>query len=85
MSSPTKELEKLIYSKELNHGGHPVLRWMMGNCATETDAAGNIKVSKKRSLEKIDGIVALIMALGRLAVTGEPIKSVYSDDGIQFI
>ena len=85
MSSPTKELEKLIYSKQLKHGGNPVLRWMMANCAIETDAAGNIKVSKKRSQEKIDGIVSLIMAIGRLAVTGEPVKSAYSDHGIQFI
>ena len=45
------------------HGGHPVLRWMAGNVSIDTDATGNWKPSKKKSIEKIDGIVALIMAI----------------------
>ncbi len=49
----------------LRHGNNPVLRWMASNVAVETDAAGNLKPSKRKSKEKIDGIVALIMALGR--------------------
>jgi phage terminase large subunit-like protein len=65
MSAPTKELEKLIVSGHVRHGGHPVLRWMAGNVAVEQDAAGNLKPSKKKSTEKIDGIVALVMALDR--------------------
>ena len=65
MTAPTKELLKLIASGKLAHGGHPVLRWMASNLAVETDAAGNLKPSKKKSTERIDGIVALIMALGR--------------------
>lgn len=69
MTAPTKELEKLVLSGKISHGGHPVLRWMASNAAAEEDAAGNIKPSKKKSTEKIDGIVALIMALGRAMVS----------------
>jgi phage terminase large subunit-like protein len=65
MSAPTKELDKLVASGALHHGGHPVLRWMAGNVAVEQDPAGNIKPSKKKSTEKIDGIVALVMAIDR--------------------
>ena len=68
MTAPTKEFEKLVMSGKLRHGGHPVLRWMASNVAVETDAAGNLKPSKKRSTERIDGIVAAIMGLGRLLV-----------------
>jgi len=81
MSAPTKELEKLIYGEQLAHGGDPVLRWMAQNVAVEEDAAGNIKPSKKKSFEKIDGIVALIMALGR-AITQESAGSIYETRGL---
>ena len=47
------------------HGGNPVLRWMAANVSLETDAADNWKPSKKKSRERIDGIVALIMGLER--------------------
>ena len=65
LSNPSKELERLVLSHKIAHGGHPVLRWMASNVATETDAAGNIKPSKAKSTEKIDGIVALVMAIDR--------------------
>ena len=64
MSAPTKELEAHVISRKLAHGGNPVLRWVASNIAAEEDAAGNIKPSKKRSPERIDGIVALIMGIG---------------------
>ena len=57
----------------LRHGGNPVLRWMAGNASIETDAAANWKPSKKKSRERIDGIVALIMALER-ATTHESVS-----------
>jgi phage terminase large subunit-like protein len=85
MSAPTKELERIVYSKELNHGGCPVLRWMAGHVTVEQDAAGNLKLSKKKSQEKIDGLVALVMALGRANVRTEPTKSVYSSGGLSFV
>ena len=71
MNEPSKALEKLVVGRQLRHGGNPVLRWMANNCAVEIDAAGNVKPSKKRSTERIDGVVALIMAVG-LSLTAPP-------------
>jgi phage terminase large subunit-like protein len=64
MSSPTKEFEKQILCEEINHQGNEVLRWMMGNVTLRTDPAGNIKVDKGKSQDKVDGVVAAVMALG---------------------
>lgn len=64
MSEPAKKLETLIISEKLKHGDNPVLRWMAANVMVEMDAAGNIKPSKAKSTEKIDGIVATIMGVG---------------------
>ena len=82
MSAPTKELDKLIVGGTLRHGGHPVLRWMAGNVAIEQDPAGNVKPSKRKSTEKIDGIVALVMALDR-ATRHTQVGSVYDRDGAE--
>ena len=65
MSPPTKELMKLTLEKKIAHGGQPVLRWMMDNIFIKRDPAGNIKPDKEKSTEKIDGAVAMIMALDR--------------------
>ncbi|MBQ3462427.1 MAG: hypothetical protein IJH36_04825, partial [Clostridia bacterium] len=65
MSPPTKEFYKLLLEGKIAHGGNPVLRWMAGNVVVETDAAENIKPTKAKSTEKIDGIVAAIMSLDR--------------------
>jgi len=64
MNAPTKKLEELVLSEHVAHAGHPVLRWMAGNVSLEKDAADNWKPSKKKSIERIDGIVALVMAVG---------------------
>jgi phage terminase large subunit-like protein len=72
MSSPTKKLEQLVLAGQLAHGGNPVLRWMANNVSLETDAADNWKPSKKRSRERIDGIVGLIMGLGTALDNPEP-------------
>ncbi len=63
-----REIEKAILEHKLRHGGHPILRWMAGNVEVETDAAGNQRPSKARSSERIDGMVALDMAVGRWIV-----------------
>ncbi|HEY1065072.1 MAG TPA: terminase TerL endonuclease subunit, partial [Pirellulales bacterium] len=85
MSSPTKELERLIRSKQLAHAGHPVLRWMAGNVVTISDKNENVRPSKGKSTEKIDGIVALIMALARaqLRPVAAPKPSVYETRGVR--
>lgn len=82
MSAPTKEIEKLVLAGKFKHGGEPVLRWMAGNVVAESDAAGNLKPSKKKSQEKIDGIVASIMALGR-AMVGPQGESMYEHGGLR--
>ena len=64
MSEPTKDFEVLIKSKKLIHDGNGVLAWQMSNVELELDPADNVKPSKKKSRNKIDGIVASIMALG---------------------
>jgi phage terminase large subunit-like protein len=68
MSAPAKEFEKLVFGSQLVHPNNPVLNWMASNVAVEQDAAGNLKPSKKVSTERIDGIVAAVMAVGRLAL-----------------
>jgi phage terminase large subunit-like protein len=63
MAAPTKRLLELVLAGDLAHGANPVLRWMASNVIVQTDPAGNIKPDKAKSREKIDGIVALIMAI----------------------
>jgi phage terminase large subunit-like protein len=64
MNAPSKQLEALVASEKIRHGGHPTLAIQAMHCAAPADAYGNIKPSKKKSTERIDGIVALVMALG---------------------
>jgi phage terminase large subunit-like protein len=96
MSPPTKDLMRLVLSKQIAHGGNPVLRWMMDNVCIQTDSgsgeaigmddAGNIKPSKAKSNEKIDGVVAMIMGLARALVNdGAPKESVYDTRGVIWI
>jgi len=68
LSAPTKELEKLLLAGKFRHGGHPVLRWMFSNVAIQQDSAGNMKPAKDKSFEKIDGVMATVMACGRAMV-----------------
>ena len=76
MSAAAKALEAACVSGRLLHGGHPVLGWQAGNVAIDSDYAGNIKPSKKKSTERIDGIVALAMAFGihSTATTAPPVN-----------
>lgn len=82
MSPATKEFYKLLMQARVIHGGNPVLRWMAGNVVVETDAAENIKVTKAKSPEKIDGIVASIMAIDRAVRNQSDSGSVYDERGI---
>lgn len=63
MSSPSRQFENLVLSQRIRCHS-PVMDWMAGNVAVQTDYASNIKPSKAKSTERIDGIVALVMALG---------------------
>jgi len=69
MTAPTKELDVLYRRRQIRHGGHPVLAWCADNVSLDKDAYDNWKPSKKKSRERIDGIVALVMALSRALVS----------------
>ena len=75
MSPASKELMRIVLDEKLMHGGNPVLRWMFENVYIETDAAGGMKPSKKRSREKIDGAVATVMSVYRAVVADKTEKS----------
>ena len=81
MSPPTKEFYKLMMEGKIIHGGNPVLKWMALNVVVDRDAADNVKPTKAKSPEKIDGIVAAIMALDR-CIRQENTESVYDSRGL---
>lgn len=81
LGEPSKFFERLVTSGVLDHGGHPVLRWMAGNAAVRFDENMNFMPTKKRSAEKIDGIVAAVMACA-LSIQPDEGPSVYEDRGI---
>ena len=87
MSPPTKELQKLVLEERLAHGGNVPLRWMLDNAIIRSDPAGNIKLDKEKSTERIDGAVALVMALDRALRNGESQNStsVYDERDMIFI
>ena len=65
LSEPAKEFEKLIVDQKLRHGGHPVMRWMVGNASVRRDSNDNIVPDKQESKAKIDGVLSTVNALGR--------------------
>lgn len=81
MSPPTKELMNLVLSKKIRHGGHPVLRWNADNMVVTQDPAGNLKPDKAKATQKIDGMVALIMAIDRASRNAQPETSIYEERG----
>ena len=81
MSAPTKHLESLVLRGDIKHGGNPVLRYHAASAAVRGDPAGNIKIDKARSTERVDGMVALVMAVGRAMASYEK-PSPYTDRGI---
>ncbi len=87
MSAPTKDFEKRVLGKELNHGNNPVIKWMVSCTELKTDGTDNIKPDKPdrtRTGKRIDGVVASIMALDR-AVQNQGKSSVYEDRGVRAI
>ncbi len=87
MSPPSKEFEKIVVGGQLDHLNDPVLRWMMGNVMIYQDINQNIKPDKKRSRNKIDGIVALIIAIGEwMSVTyGKEDTEIYKDRELRMV
>ena len=86
MKSPCKRWEELVLDGLIDHGGNPVMRWMVENCIVTRDAAGNMKPDKEASGEKIDGVVAGLMALARrMVLDADEGGSVYDTRGIELI
>jgi len=85
MSPPTKDLERLIIGHQLSHGNNPVLTWMANNLVVVMDAAGNYKPDKEKSTERIDGMVALIMAMDRAMRRVSDGQSVYEERGLETV
>lgn len=80
MAAPTAELLRLIKGGLYRHGGNPLARWEAGNAVTRSDPAGNLKLDKSRSADKIDGLVAAVMALDR-ALRATPATEDYAAAG----
>jgi phage terminase large subunit-like protein len=79
MSAPCKEIERAVLGRQFRTGGDPILRWNISNIRVETDAAGNIKFTKSKSVGKIDGAVAVAMAIGVSLVSEDDSGYIYSD------
>lgn len=83
MNPAMKALEVAIQQRELNHGGNPVLGWCADNLVARQDPAGNLKPDKAESTEKIDGMVALLMAWQRAQLGLAARDSVYNERGLR--
>jgi phage terminase large subunit-like protein len=73
MSPALRELEQALLEGEIVHGGHPVLNMCATFAVVITDAAGNRKLDKEKSVGRIDGLVALTMAYGVAPLKAEPV------------
>jgi len=84
MNGPSKQLDVMIANRKFNHGGHQALAWQIGNAVVKTDPAGNIKPDKEKATEKIDGVVALVMAIEGIPKPDEN-GTVYDSEELLFI
>ena len=84
MSAPLKKLLELTLRRDLEHGGNPVMRWMVDNLAVRMDPAGNVKPDKDKSGDKIDGVSAACNALREWIDNEGPGESMYEDDDLEF-
>lgn len=84
-SEPTKAFGDDLAAKRFRSDGNPVLRWMANNCALVEDGAGHRMPSRKRSSQKIDGIVAAVMARGLAAVIGASGGRFYESNGVEVV
>ena len=78
-SEPMKELEKLVLQGRFHHNGNPVLSWMVSNVVAHSDVKDNIYPRKEKPENKIDGVIALLMALGRDILQPMEETSVYEE------
>jgi len=84
MSEPSKKLHAHIVEEKLGHGGNKVLRWNADNLEVKIDASENVRPVKANPKKRIDGIICLIMCLGRALATYER-KSKYESQGLTLL
>jgi phage terminase large subunit-like protein len=85
-SEPMKLIASLILAGNIKHDGDPILEWMMGNVYAKVDAKDNVFPRKSRYENKIDGAVAMIMAINReIAGGASAFRSIYEDRGIESV
>lgn len=82
LSSPMKDLEALTASHDIIHGGNPVMDWMASNIVAKHDAYENLTPDKEHSSEKIDGIVATVMAIGRASINASGASIYDNPEGV---
>jgi phage terminase large subunit-like protein len=88
MSPALRTLESLLLNGQIAHGNHPVLSMCAANATTQTDPAGNRKLSKSKSHGRIDGMVALAMAgavAGAHLPQNAPISSPWDDPNYSLV
>ena len=87
LSAPSKELERLVLGGMLRHNGSPVLQAHIDAVTLSHDPAGNIKPDKKRSASRIDGVVALVMAIHAATLNNghQSTKSIYEERGLESV
>jgi phage terminase large subunit-like protein len=81
-SEPMKKLGELVLEGQFHHNGDPVLAWMVGNVVFHRDHKDNIYPNKAAPQNKIDGVIALIMAMNRMSQGEPPQESVYKERGV---
>lgn len=91
LSAPLKEIQRLLLQgqrakdPQINHGGNPVMRWMVDNLAVGTDPAGNVKPDKAKSHEKIDGVSALVNAMAEAMRAPVEKTTAYAGRGVRVV
>lgn len=80
MNAPIKEIERLVTLKEFDHGRHPIMRWNVSNVMLYKDSNGKKKFDKRKIVDRIDGCVALAMAMGGYLSNPKPRRSKYESE-----
>jgi phage terminase large subunit-like protein len=74
MGPAVDALETAILNGTIKHPKHPILTWNVSNAVVEIDPAGSRKITKEKSIERVDGLVALVMAVGLHAKAPKPVE-----------
>ena len=85
MSEPTKELERLVTAGEIDLMGNPILQWMFRNATPYYDPNDNIKLFKGKARNKIDGVIALINAVGGYMAETVNHKPIYQSHTLRIL